>query len=95
MKKLVQQRLQLELLVDRLGDLIHRAELAHQALALAVECVDLDGTLEGDAQLFRIPGLRNVAVDGAVVDRDTQGLGIAVGGHENADRLRIEFAHAG
>ena len=92
-QELVQERLQVELLVDGLGDLIDRGELAYQTLALTVECVDLDGALEGETQLVRVPGLRNVAVDGPVVDRDAQGLGIAVGGHENADRLRVELAH--
>ena len=64
-----EERLELELALDRARDAVQHRELVQELVALAVERVDLDRAAQREPQLVGLPRLRDVAVDRAVVDR--------------------------
>ena len=85
--------------LDQLG--VCGLELGHQPVPFDDQVVPLHGLTNHGFQLFRLPGLGDVAEDMALVDRVDDGVDIGVSGEEEprglrADGLRpMEDLHAG
>jgi len=86
----VVEALQIELAREAARHAVQDRELVQQRLALALERVGLDAAPQRDAHLLGRPRLGDEAVDRSFVDRALEGLGVAVRGHHDADRLRVD-----
>ena len=68
-------------------------QLFEERRAFRLQGVRLDRTPHREPHVLGLPGLRNVAIDVAVVDGVTERLGVAVGRHQDADRAAVELTH--
>jgi hypothetical protein len=73
----------------RLGGAQFHGELA----VLLLQAVQLGGPLQGQQQLFRMPGLEQVLVDARLVDAGDDVLAVGVAGDDDAHRVGPGAAH--
>ncbi len=68
-------------------------ELFEQRRTFRFEGIRLDRTLHREPHIIRLPRLRDIAVDVAVIDRFAEDLRVTVGGDQNSQHAGVEFTH--